>query len=110
MIVSFLIGLLMGILYFGGLYFSTQKFNSAKSPALFMILSFVLRMGILIVGFYYLSKSGYKNILIGLLGVMLVRFIMVFNIKNRPSKSIKERKWFYEYWSKWNSIFSMGVY
>lgn len=92
MIVSFLIGLLLGVLYFGGLYFSTQKFSSVKRPALFMILSFVLRMGILIAGFYYLSKSGYKNILIGLLGVMLVRFIMLFNIKNHPSKSTTERK------------------
>lgn len=92
MIISFLIGLFLGVLYFGGLYFTTQRFNNAKSPALFMILSFVLRMGVLIAGFYYLSKSGSKNILIGLLAVMLVRFIMLFNIKNHPSKSSTERK------------------
>lgn len=92
MVISFLIGLLLGGLYFGGLYLTTQRFNNAKSPALFMILSFVLRMGVLITGFYYLSKSGYKNILIGLLAVMLVRFLMLFNIKNHPSKSTTERK------------------
>lgn len=92
MLISFLIGLLLGSIYFGGLYYSTQKFNNAKNPALFMILSFILRMGFLIAGFYYLSKSGYKNILIGLLAVMLVRFFMLFSIKNHPSKSNTERK------------------
>lgn len=92
MLISFLIGLLLGSIYFGGLYYSTQKFNNAKNPALFMILSFILRMGFLITGFYYLSKSGYKNILIGLLAVMLVRFFMLFSIKNHPSKSNTERK------------------
>lgn len=92
MIISFFIGLFLGVLYFGGLYFSTQKFSDVKSPALFMILSLVIRMGILIGGFYYLSKLGYKNIFIGFIAVMLVRFIMVFSIKNHPSKSATERK------------------
>lgn len=92
MISSFFIGLFLGILYFGGLYFSTKRFNNVKNPALFMILSFILRMGILIGGLYYLSKSGYKNIIIGFIAVMLVRFVIIFNIKDNSSKSVTERK------------------
>lgn len=92
MIISFLIGLFLGGIYFGGLYYSTQKFNNVKSPALFMVFSFILRMGILIIGLYYLVQSGSKNILIGLLGVILVRFIMVFKVNKHPSKSVSEKE------------------
>lgn len=92
MIISFLIGLFLGVLYFGGLYYSTQKFNDVKSPALLMLISFILRMGILIVGLYYLAQLGYKNILVGFAAVMLVRFIIVFKVNNHPSNSVSERE------------------
>lgn len=92
MIVSFLIGLVLGMIYFGGLYYSTHKFNKVKRPALFMILSFTIRMSILIIGFYYLTKTDYKNVLIGLLGVILIRIIMVFRVKELSSKSIQREE------------------
>lgn len=92
MIASFLIGLVLGIIYFGGLYYSTQKFNQVKRPALFMVLSFVIRMGILLIGFYYLTKIDYKNVLIGLVGVILIRIIMVFKVKELSSKSVQREE------------------
>ncbi|UJF16455.1 ATP synthase subunit I [Jeotgalibaca sp. MA1X17-3] len=92
MIVSFLIGLLIGILYFGGLYYTTQKFNHVKSPGLFMILSFIFRMGILLTGLYYLAQAGFKNILLGFLAIMIVRMIMVSKIKKDPSKPDTKRE------------------
>lgn len=88
MIVSFLVGLVLGVIYFGGLYYSTKKFNTVKSPALFMVISFIIRMGILVLGFYYLTKTDYKNVLLGLVGVILVRYIMIFKAKEPSSKSI----------------------
>ena len=92
MVISFLIGLLLGILYFGGLYYSTKKFNKVKRPALFMILSFIIRMGILLIGFYYLAKIDYRNVLIGLVGVILVRVIMVLKVKESNSKSVQREE------------------
>lgn len=88
MIVSFLIGLILGIIYFGGLYYSTKKFTKVKRPALFMVLSFIIRMGILVVGFYYLTKTDYKNVLIALVGVILTRFIIIFKVKDPKSNSV----------------------
>lgn len=86
MIISFFIGLFLGVIYFGGLYYSTQKFKDIKNPTLFMAFSFFIRMMFLVGGLYFLAKSGYKNILIGFLGLMLVRFIMVFRVKQLNSK------------------------
>lgn len=88
MFISFLFGFLIGIVYFGGLYYSTRKFKDVKNPAIFMFLSFIIRMAVLIAGFYYLAKIDYKNVLIGLIGVILVRFIMIFKVKNYSSNSM----------------------
>jgi F1F0 ATPase subunit 2 len=87
--IAILIGIVLGIIYFGGLYLSVQKINEVKYPSLLMTLSFVIRMGILVGAFFYLSKSGYKNILFALLGVMAVRLVMTFTIKNQTPNSIK---------------------
>lgn len=86
MIISFLIGMLIGVLYFGGLYVTTQRINDVKSPGLLMITSMLLRMIILLIGLYYLAKTGIQSILIGFLGIMLVRFIMVFLVKKEEEK------------------------
>lgn len=83
--ISFLIGIALGILYFGGLYLSIQKLNSVKHPSLLMVASFTIRMGLLIGTFFYISKGTYKDILFTLVGVILVRFVMTFTVKNKDS-------------------------
>lgn len=91
MIVSFLIGLLLGGLYFGGLYYSTQSLNHKDRPGVFMILSSLIRMGVLILGLYYLAKRGLKDILIGGLAIIIVRFVMVTFVKKQVPDLKKER-------------------
>lgn len=91
MFIAFLIGLLMGVFFFGGLYWTVQRLGSVKNPAIFMTLSVIIRMVVLILGFYLLADEGYQNILLGLGGVILVRLIMVFTVKN-PQRILKERK------------------
>lgn len=82
MIKSFLIGLVIGLLYFGGLYFSTQKLDDVKSPGFLMIGSFILRMVILIFGLYYLAQTNYQSVLLGFVGIMLVRVVLVTKVKD----------------------------
>lgn len=89
--IGFIIGIALGIVYFGGLYFSIQKMTKAKYPSLIMTLSFILRMAILVGVFFYLSKGGYQDMLFGLLGVLLVRIIMTFMMKEQNPNSVKKR-------------------
>lgn len=83
--ITFFIGIILGIIYFGGLYLSIQKINKVKYPSLLMSLSFIIRMAILLGAFFYISKNGYKNILLALVGVILVRIIMTFKFINQNS-------------------------
>lgn len=77
-ILAFFIGIILGILYFGGLYLTVQKIYKSKNPSFLMVISLVIRMGGLVAAFFYISKNGYKNILFTLLGIIVARFIMIY--------------------------------
>lgn len=87
---EFFIGIILGILFFGGLYLTVGKLNEVKNPSLLVIFSFIIRMAILLGGLFYLSKKGYQAILLALLGIVLVKFIMIF-IVNKPSEKATKR-------------------
>ncbi len=78
---ALLIGIVVGVIFFGGLYYTVQKINDVKYPNLIMGLSFVVRMVILVGMFYYLSKGGYKDIIFALIGVMAARIVITFTVK-----------------------------
>ena len=80
--ISFLIGLVLGVVYFGGLYLSIQVMNTAKRPGLIMALSYFIRIGIFIGVLFYVSKNGVKDMIIVLIAVILVRITMMFKLKN----------------------------
>jgi F1F0 ATPase subunit 2 len=87
---EFIIGIILGILFFGGLYLTVGKLNEVKNPSFLVIFSFIIRMVILLGGLFYLSKKGYQAILLALMGIVLVKFIMIFMV-NKPSEKATKR-------------------
>ena len=87
---AFLIGLILGVVYFGGLYLIVQRITSFKHPGFIMAISFVIRMGLLLIVFYFIAQKGIKDILLALTGVILVRVIMIFKLKEPVSSSLKK--------------------
>ena len=86
MVLSFIIGVILGVFYFGGLFYTTQKLKSYKSPGSLMIISTLVRMLFLIFGLYFLAKRGINHILIGSFAIILVRIILVAYVKRDISK------------------------
>lgn len=78
---EFLIGMGLGIVFFGGLYWTVQKLADAKHPSLLMSASLLVRMAVLLGVLFYVSKGGYKGILLTMAGMLLVRVVMTFSIK-----------------------------
>ncbi len=68
MIIALLTGIALGFLFFGGLWFTVKKAIESKIPALWFLGSFVLRMGIVLAGFYIVIQAD-NNWLIGLIGL-----------------------------------------
>jgi F1F0 ATPase subunit 2 len=70
-------GVLLGAIFFGGLWWTVRKGVTAKSPALWFLGSSLLRMGIALVGFYFVARGDWKKLLLCLLGFLVARVIVL---------------------------------
>jgi len=75
---ALLAGLLLGAMFFGGLWWTVQKGMSARQPALWFGLSFLLRTAIALAGFYLISGAGsdWKRLLACLCGFIIARLMI----------------------------------
>ena len=69
-------GLLLGAIFFGGLWWTVRKGVSSKRPALLFLASLLLRTGVVVAGFYVVSDGHWQRLLACLLGFAIARFIV----------------------------------
>ncbi len=74
---ALLAGLLLGAIFFGGLWWTVARGIGSNQPALWFGLSFLLRTGIALAGFYVASGSDWRRLLACLLGFVVARAIMI---------------------------------
>jgi F1F0 ATPase subunit 2 len=77
LILALMIGVLLGAIFFGGLWWTVHKGVSAKRPALWFFNSFLLRTSSALVGFYFVSAGHWNRLLMCLLGFVIARFIVM---------------------------------
>jgi len=92
MVFVFTAGLVLGILFFGGLWLTVKKAVFSQRPAIWFIGSFFLRMSITLVGFYYLSQGSWKNLIISVSGFIIARSIIIYKTRSIEEKSIRIQK------------------
>ncbi len=73
---ALVVGMLLGAVFFGGLWWTVRKGVSAKQPALWFLGSLLLRIGIVLTGFYFVSGGHWERLLVCLLGFVIARFIV----------------------------------
>ena len=73
---AFMAGILMGFIYFGGLLVTVRALVGARQPALITLGSFLVRMLITLVGFYFVMGGRFDNLLACLVGFLLARQAM----------------------------------
>ena len=69
-------GVLLGVMFFGGLWWTVRKGFSSKQPALWFFGSLLLRISIALAGFYFVSGGHWERLLVCLLGFVLARLIV----------------------------------
>lgn len=69
-------GVLLGAVFFGGLWWTVQRGLASRRPALWILSSLVLRTGISLSGFYFVSGGQWDRLLACLLGFVIARFIV----------------------------------
>ena len=68
----------LGAIFYGGLWWTVRKGVSSKQPALWFFGSLLLRMGIALAGFYFVSGGHWYRLLACLLGFVIARFIVTW--------------------------------
>lgn len=71
---AFLTGILLGGIFFGGLWWTVQKGLVSASPALWFMGSFLIRTAITVSGFYLMAAGSWQKLLSCLIGFVIVRF------------------------------------
>jgi F1F0 ATPase subunit 2 len=69
-------GAFLGAIFFGGLWWTVRKGVSSQRPASWFLGSLLLRTGIVVAGFYFVSGGHWQRLLACLLGFVIARFIV----------------------------------
>ena len=70
-------GALLGLFFFGGLWWTVNRLSTAVNPTLLFAVSFVLRVAVVLLSFYLLLMQGPFVLLAGLAGFLAARILVV---------------------------------
>jgi len=92
MALAFIAGILLGTLFFGGLWFTVKKAVSSKYTAIWFLASSLVRTGIVLTGFYYIAQGNWQRLLTCVFGFIAARFLIVWLTKSFEQKHIQLNK------------------
>lgn len=75
--VAFIVGMLLGAFFFGGLWWTVRKGVASTHPALWFSVSMLLRISVIFVGFYFIGRGHWERLLVCLLGFVLSRILVM---------------------------------
>ena len=71
-------GLVLGAIFFGGLWWTVRHGVSSKHPALWFLGSGLLRMSVVLAGFYFVSGGQFKRLVACLVGFIIARVVVTW--------------------------------
>jgi F1F0 ATPase subunit 2 len=75
-------GVFLGILFFGGLWWTVRRGLTAANPALWFGLSALVRMAVILGVLYYTARSGWLSLLVCLCGLLVARVVVARLTRN----------------------------
>ena len=78
-------GGILGAIFFGGLWWTVRKGISSPQPALWFLGSLLLRMSIVLAGFYFVSGRNWERLLLCLIGFVVARLVVMWLTKTRST-------------------------
>jgi F1F0 ATPase subunit 2 len=73
---AFVTGVLLGAMFFGGLWWTVRKAVSSEQPALWFFCSMLLRTSAALVVFYFIARGHWERLMVCLLGFIIARLIV----------------------------------
>jgi F1F0 ATPase subunit 2 len=69
-------GLLLGAVFFGGLWWTVRRALTGNRPALWLVGSLLLRSGVTLAGFYLVGNGHWQRLVMCLCGFIAARLVM----------------------------------
>jgi F1F0 ATPase subunit 2 len=92
LIMALLAGVLLGIIFYGGLWWTIRRSVSAKTLNVWLIGSFPFRAIIAAGGFYLVSRGDWRSLLACLLGFLIARVCVTLLLRaphERSNRSVR---------------------
>ena len=67
------IGIFLGALFFGGLWWTVRRGLTVANPALWFGVSALARMAMTLSGLYYVARAGWPGLVASLCGMLIAR-------------------------------------
>jgi F1F0 ATPase subunit 2 len=77
LVVAGAVGLVLGTVFFGGLWWTVRQGVSSPRPALWFVGSMLLRTSIVLAGFYFVGGGLWQRLIGCLLGFVIARFLVM---------------------------------
>ena len=86
-----LAGVALGAMFFGGLLWSVRKSLTTRNPAAWLFASLMLRMGLVLVGFYVVARGNGSRWAACVVGFVLARLVVThFATHDRTTRRTTE--------------------
>ena len=87
LLLAFSVGMALGAFFSLNLWASVRRMTDEHSPWYIVFGNFMLRMGVVVIGFYLVMAGHWERMLAALLGFVLMREIMVRRLGRKPRTS-----------------------
>lgn len=71
------IGFILGLLFFGGLWFTVRRLPAAHHPVLLTLGSFWIRVSFVAAGFVFVTRGRWQNAVLCLAGFIVGRIVLL---------------------------------
>lgn len=89
---TFIAGLLLGMLFFGGLWLTLNGLERSCHPALRLLASLLVRVTLVLIGFYAIAQlDAWQHLLMALAGFIASRWWMTRRLQAISHKSVPAR-------------------
>ena len=81
LLLAFLAGVLLGALFFGGLWWTVQRLMDSSRPHLFIAASFAVRTAAVMAGLYLMLVAGWPHLLAAVAGFVITRTVIAWKLR-----------------------------
>ena len=86
-VIALISGLILGFVFFGGLWLTVKKTLGRKDAVLWFFGSSLLRTAIVLTGFYFVAQGNLSQLLVSVAGFVAARFLVL-----RITKQLEQRQ------------------